>query len=106
MDEEPAALNIEAIEASELILLDKDSFLKVCDTIPEFERFYVRLVQKAYMHSQERVARILTNSAEERCLKLTEERPNVIRCIPQKLIASYLGIKPQSLSRFRASLSR
>ncbi len=102
--EEPAHLNIEAIEASELILLDKESFLKACDATPEFERFYVMLVENAYMHSQKRVARILKDSAEDRYLRLTQERPSVIQRIPQKLIASYLGIKPQSLSRIRASL--
>lgn len=102
---EQALFNIQAIETSELILLSKENFQKVCETIPVFERFYRMLIQNAYVHSQKRISRIYKNSAEERYLNLIKEHPEIIQRIPQHYIASYLGIKPQSLSRIRKNLS-
>ncbi len=104
--EEPALFNVQAIETSEIIVLSKESFSKACDTIPAFERFFRILIQNAYVASQRRVSKIYKNSAEERYLAFIQEHPEVIQRVPQHYIASYLGIKPQSLSRIRKNLSR
>ena len=61
-------------------------------------------MQKAYVHAQKRISKIYGNSAEERYLELLESAPDIMQRVPQHYIASYLGIKPQSLSRIRKNL--
>ncbi len=104
LSNEPSLFNIQAIENSELTLLNRDNFEKACDTIPAFERFFRILIQNAYVSSQRRVSRIYGNTAEERYLKLVKDNPKILQSVPQHYIASFLGIKPQSLSRIRKNL--
>ncbi len=104
LSEEPAIFNLQAIEKSEIILLSKSNFEKACDTIPMIERYFRILIQNAYVNSQRRVSRIYGNTAEERYLRLFESNPKIIQSVPQHYIASYLGIKPQSLSRIRKKI--
>ncbi len=102
--QEVSVFNIQAIEDSEITILSKDNFEKACNTIPAFEKFFRILIQNAYVDSLRRVSRIYGNSAEERYLKLVKTNPQIIQSVPQHYIASYLGIKPQSLSRIRKKL--
>lgn len=102
--QESSVFNIQAIEDTEVTILSKDNFEKACDTIPAFERFFRLLIQNAYVDTLKRVSRIYGNTAEERYLKLIKSNPRIIQRVPQHYIASYLGIKPQSLSRIRKNL--
>ena len=101
---EPSIFNVQAIENSEIVLLSKSNFEIACNTIPSFERFFRLLIQKAYINSQRRISRIYGDSAKERYLKLLKSNPEIIQRVPQHYIASYLGIKPQSLSRIRKNM--
>ena len=100
----PTTYNIEALERSEVLLLDKDGFQTACDMISGFERFFRILIQNAYIAAQERIATTYSQPAEERYNELIKKHPDMIQRIPQHYIASYLGIKPQSLSRIRKQL--
>ncbi len=102
--QETSVFNIQAIERADITLLSRENFEKACNTIPAFERFFRILIQNAYVDSLRRVSRIYGNSAEERYLKLIKSNPKIIQSVPQHYIASYLGIKPQSLSRIRKKL--
>ena len=104
LTQEACIFNVQAIESSEITLLGKDNFEKVCATIPVFERFFRMLFQNALVASQRRVSRIYGKSAEERYLELIKRNPKIIQRVPQHYIASFLGIKPQSLSRIRNNL--
>ncbi len=104
LSEEPSNFNVQAIDTSEITLLSRENFERACNSIPAFERFFRILIQNAYVNSQRRVSRIYGNSAEERYLKLIKSNPKIIQTVPQHYIASYLGIKPQSLSRIRKNL--
>ncbi len=101
---ETSAFNIQAIEDCEITILSRENFEKACNTIPAIERFFRLLIQNAYVDSLRRVSRIYANSAEERYLNLIKSNPKIIQRVPQHYIASYLGIKPQSLSRIRKKL--
>jgi len=92
---------IEALEPVKVLALNRHSFEKACDTIPWFDRFFRILIQKAYIVSQNRLAKTKSDEAETRYQELSKAHPQLIQRIPQYLIASYLGIKPQSLSRIR-----
>ncbi len=104
LSSEEAIFNVQAIENSEITIISKQSFEKACDTIPKMERFFRLLIQNAYINSQRRISKIYGASAKERYLKLVQSHPQIVQRVPQHYIASYLGIKPQSLSRIRKTI--
>lgn len=100
----PALFTIEALEPCQLLVLDETGFKTACDHLPKLDRFFRVLIQTAYVNSQYRIARTFSAEAEQRYCELVENHPDIIQRIPQFLIASYLGIKPQSLSRIRKNI--
>ncbi|WP_052600139.1 Crp/Fnr family transcriptional regulator [Aureispira sp. CCB-QB1] len=95
---------VQALFETNVLLISKENHDKACNQFPHIERFFRLLVQNAYVHLLQRVAQINRDTAEERYLKLIQTHPNLIQQVPQYYIASYLGIKPQSLSRIRKNL--
>ena len=79
--------------------------LEPCDLLC-IERLFRILTQNAFIAQQNRIAKTNSESAEHRYLEFSKLYPHFIQRIPQYLIASYLGIKPQSLSRIRHQLSK
>lgn len=96
-----AIYTIETIESTTVLLISRDNFEKACASLPIFERYFRVLIQNAYVAMQQRLARSSSEDAEKRYIELTKSHPDFLQRIPQYLIASYLGIKPQSLSRIR-----
>lgn len=98
--------NVETLEPTEVLVLNRHNFDIACDTIPEFNRFFRILIQNAYVSLQYRLARTNSEDAEIRYREFSSLHPDFVQNIPQYLIASYLGIKPQSLSRIRKTLHK
>lgn len=105
LSDQPADYTIEAIEPVHALALDAGSFRKACETLPVFNTFFRILIQNAYISMQQRFAKTVNEEAEDRYLSFVKNHPDFQNRIPQYLIASYLGIKPQSLSRIRKALS-
>ena len=101
----PANHNIDALQDSEVLLLEKSSRDELLDACPKMERFFRILLEANYVATHQRVADSLSKSAEERYLKFIKTYPKLFEQIPQNQIASYLGITPQSLSRLRKELT-
>ena len=101
----PANHNIDALQDSEVLLLEKSSRDELLDACPKMERFFRILLEANYVATHQRVADSLSKSAEERYLKFIKTYPKLFEQIPQNQIASYLGITPQSLSRLRKQLT-
>lgn len=104
LTQQPAIFNIQALEDTHILCLYKNAFEELCLNHPLFERFFRILIQNAYVELQQRLVRNLSDNAEERYLNLIQKSPLLFQRIPNYLIASYLGIKPQSLSRIRKKL--
>jgi CRP-like cAMP-binding protein len=104
LSREPSKLNIEAIENTELVIICKENYEKACNTIPAFSHFQRLLFQNAYVKTLQRISGLNSKPAPQRYLELLTEYPEIVKKVPQLLIASYLGIKPQSLSRIRKRL--
>jgi len=92
---------IETLEPVQAMALSKENFMKACDLIPSFDRYFRMLIQGAYVSLQYRLACTNSKEAEARYQEFSRLHPAFVQRIPQYLIASYLGIKPQSLSRIR-----
>lgn len=95
--------NAEAIEDTHVLAIRKKSFEELCVQYPVYERFFRILIQNAFVALQYRLVKTQSEDAESRYMEFTEKNPHFVQRIPQYLIASYLGIKPQSLSRIRKS---
>ena len=102
---EPSEYNIDAIEDSEILLLERDSERRLLEEIPKFERLFRLLLENRFVANQRRINAALSTSAEERYLSFLKIYPDIARRVPQSQIASYLGFTPQSLSRIRRELS-
>lgn len=101
----PATYTIDALEDSQVLLLEKEARDRMLETVPRLERYF-RLLQEAnYVATHHRIEESLSASAEERYLDFIRTYPSLVQRIPQNQIASYLGITPQSLSRIRKELS-
>jgi CRP-like cAMP-binding protein len=98
---EPATKNIDALEDTEVLLIEKSHLEELYVQVPKFDRFYRLLLQRAYTTLERRISENLTLSAEERYNRFIERYPNLEQRLTQRQIASYLGITPESLSRIR-----
>ncbi len=101
---EPAIYNIEAVEDSELLITDKVGRERIFERVPMFERFMRILIEKNVVANQHRLNSMMMLSAEERYLSFIKKYPQIVQRVPQHMIASYLGIKPETLSRIRKQL--
>jgi CRP-like cAMP-binding protein len=105
LTQENATYNIDAIEDSEVLLLDMTSQETLFKEIPKFERYFRILIQDSYVALHKRLLSTITESAEEKYLRILNNYPQLIQRVPQHMIASYLGIKPETISRIRKKLS-
>jgi CRP/FNR family transcriptional regulator, anaerobic regulatory protein len=97
----PTIENLQALEDCEVIQFKKSDLYNLYITHPVFERVGRILAENAFL-SVSKLNKMLTNEEpQQRYLSLLNQRPEVVKNIPQHYIASYLGIKPESLSRIR-----
>lgn len=102
---EASEYNIEALEDSELLLITKPSWDLLLDEVPAFERYFRILIQNNLIATQRRLMRTMTTTAEERYQKLLQDFPDIVQRVPQHMIASYIGITRETLSRLRSQLA-
>ncbi len=101
----PGIYTIETLEDAETLVIDTEGFDRVCRASHLLEHFFRVLITNAFVALQYRLAKTNTVEAAERYLEFSRLHPDFVQRIPQYLIASYLGIKPQSLSRIRRTLA-
>ena len=97
----PATYFIDAVEDSLVLLIDSPSHQKVMNTVPQVALFFQQLMQRRQSATQSRVISSMSAPAEERYLEFMKTYPSLARRLPQHMIAAYLGITPESLSRVR-----
>lgn len=100
-----AAYNIDAIEDSELLMITLAHFEEMTMKVPKMERYFRILFQNNIISKERRLISSITYSAEEKYCKLAKDQPELIQRIPLNLIASYIGITPETLSRIRKNIT-
>jgi CRP-like cAMP-binding protein len=93
------------MEDSELLLLSKPSWDTLMQHIPKFEHYFRIIIQNNLVATQKRVIQSHTETAEEKYLKFIQNYPGCVQRIPQHMIASYIGISRETLSRLRKRLA-
>jgi CRP-like cAMP-binding protein len=96
-----ALTNVDVLEDAELLLMERNAFDKLMLQYPVFERFFRIKLQRAFIAHQRRLIENMSLPAIQRYNNFVEQYPSFEKRIPQKQIASFLGITPESLSRIR-----
>ncbi|MBC7920990.1 MAG: Crp/Fnr family transcriptional regulator [Ferruginibacter sp.] len=102
---QPAVQFIDTLEDCRLLLASHSDWQQLYGRIPALERFGRLLAEGLFVHAQQRTASFLLDSPQQRYLNLLKNRPKVLQRVPQYMIASYLGITPEALSRIRRRLA-
>ena len=102
---EPSPYNIEALEDCEILLITQPSWEILLKKIPALERYFRILIQNNLIATQRRLIGAMSETAEEKYTKLINNFPGCIQRVPQHMIASYLGITRETLSRIRSQMA-
>lgn len=104
ISQKPGNLFIEVLEDAEVVLLSKENQEQLYTEIPKLERFFRILTENSLVANQERLMDNLSLSAEECFDKFCKRYPDLIQKIPQKQIASYIGVTPEFFSKMKAKM--
>jgi CRP-like cAMP-binding protein len=102
---DPSESYIEAIEDTEVVFIGEDFMCHAAEVSPDFGRYNDKLLHNHIRQLQKRITLLLSATAEKRYLSFIEMYPDLLLRVPQWMIASYLGITPESLSRVRKELA-
>jgi CRP-like cAMP-binding protein len=97
----PATQHIDALEDSEVLSIEKSDLEKLYEQVPKFNKFFLKLLQNAFVAHQKRILSKNSQTAEEQYLEFITKYPAIEQRVPQSQIASYLGITPETISRIR-----
>ena len=105
MNNEPSIFFIDAIETTEVIVMPNNFMEQAAIQVPCLQPMHAKLLNNSIRFMQKRINMLLSATAEERYLDFIKLYPNLTLRVPQWMIASYLGITPESLSRVRKELA-
>jgi CRP-like cAMP-binding protein len=94
-----ATLTIQCLEDCELLVLSYSDREELCRKIPKMERFFRKKIEGGYISFQQRLISMLSENAATRFAVFQQQYPSLVQRIPKKLIASYLGVSRETLSR-------
>ncbi len=104
ISQKPADFNVQCLENTSLIQFSYENQEKMLLEVPKLERFFRLIIERALVSSQKRIVRNLSMSAKDRYLHFRNVYPKIEQRIPQYLIASYLGITKEFLSKIKSQL--
>lgn len=104
ISQKPGDLFIDVVEDAEVVILLKEDQELLYREIPKLERFFRILVENALVANQQRIMDKLSLTAEARFEKFCAKYPGLVAQLPQRMIASYIGVTPEFFSRMKANL--
>lgn len=94
------------LEETELMVISKDDFDFIMESVPPFQLFFLKKTQKAFLKEMENADKDKSETAQEKYLRMMADYPKIILRVPHYDVAAYLGITPESLSRIRNKVSK
>ena len=101
---EPAKETIQVIEDSELLYITHKDFRNLMKIMPKWKDFYNIYLEKAYVNNSKRLTSFTTLNASERYNQLFQINPNIVKRLPNKIVASYINISQETLSRIKSKI--
>lgn len=102
ISQKPSFEFMDALEETELLFISHKDFYRIVDEIPQWKSFYLKIMEMAYSFQNRKIESLVTLSAKERYEQLLKENPKVVQRLSNKVIASYLDIKQETLSRLKS----
>ncbi|WP_010253424.1 Crp/Fnr family transcriptional regulator [Myroides injenensis] len=99
--QEPAIFDIEAVEPCELLLISRENYERMMDRIPLMEKYFRILFERSLATKDRSLISSNAFSAEEKYNQLLANYPAILDRIPQYLLASYVGVTPETFSRIK-----
>lgn len=106
LNAEPSTYNIDAIEDSELVLISKSAQEEILKKVPKYETFVRLQLTGAFVAMQKRITSLISLSLEEQYACFNDLYPHIVQRVPQHMIASYMGLTPETLSRVRKKMTQ
>jgi CRP-like cAMP-binding protein len=101
----PSQYNIDAVEDCDVLLVTYEKMQPLIESVPLIAKMINQMDQRHSIAMQKRIHNAISLTAEDRFLDLMKSNPAFLQRFPQNMIASYLGITPESLSRIRKKLA-
>ncbi|HZY35106.1 MAG TPA: Crp/Fnr family transcriptional regulator [Mucilaginibacter sp.] len=98
----PSLEFVATLEDAELLYITRSRFYKLVKDVPEWEKFYLKLLGSAYIYQNKKIGEMVTLAAGERYNLLIKENPEYIKRLSNKILASYLDITQETLSRLKS----
>lgn len=102
ISKEPSLELIQALEPTSLLYISHKDFYHLLEIIPSWEKFYRHYLENAYVNNTNRLMSFLTLDATERYKQLLHSNPKVVQRLPNKIVATYLNISQETLSRLKS----
>lgn len=102
INQKPSVEYIDALEDSELLSISHDDFFILLNEIPSWALFYRKMLELAFTFQNNRIEDLVTLSAKDRYEKLLKEQPHYIQRLSNRVVATYLGISQETLSRLKS----
>jgi len=94
-----ATMSLQCLEDTDVFCLSQEDYKKLCAGLQKMEHFFLRKANGGHIGSQQRILSFLTSNAKERYEQLLKRYPSLIQRVPKTLLASYLGVSRETLSR-------
>ena len=95
---------VQALEPTELFYISKKDFYQLLEIIPAWEKFYRQYLEYAYVTNTSRLRSFITMDAKERYIQLLAQNKAIVQRLPNKIVASYIGISQETLSRLKSKI--
>ncbi|MGG5505883.1 MULTISPECIES: Crp/Fnr family transcriptional regulator [unclassified Myroides] len=93
---------MQALEESDVYVISHHHFYELLDLVPQWEKFYRKYLEFAYINNTSRLFAMVTMDAAKRYQDLLCQSPQIVRRLPNKIVASYLRVSQETLSRIKA----
>lgn len=100
---QPAALSLKCIEDTQVYCLTLESYQAICSRLQKMEHFFLHKANRGHMASQERILTFLTATPREKYEHVLHKYPALLQRVPKALLAAYLGLARETLSRLGRS---
>ena len=102
ISQKPSFEFVDALEDTELLVMNRNDFFRLVDEVPSWKDFYLKIMEMAYSFQNAKIESLVTLSAKQRYEQLFKMHPKLIRRISNKVLASYLDITQETLSRLKS----